>query len=97
MESEVQKKYPNDAKHTGGTKMTLPQDNHYIGRDVWEVRKVYTQFNVLMEFLNQVLELDRHTSVDQFSKRIRDLVYAANAPDENRIPSREELEDPKID
>lgn len=72
------KQYPNEAKFVNGEKRTVNEDNHFKGHDVEVIRKKYLKFTVFMESLNDVLELDRFATVDQFAKRIVDLVHAAN-------------------
>lgn len=78
---DIEEKYPNEAKFTGGEQMKVNQDNHFINHDLDEIRKKYIKFTVYMEALNEVLELHRTASVEEFAVRIRDIVIAANQPE----------------
>jgi len=56
----------------------LNPDNYFHGMPLEEVRKKYIHFTVFMESLNKVLELPINTDIETLSRRIYDLVYAAN-------------------
>lgn len=96
----LNQKFPSEAQ-MNGRKRTFNQDNYFANIDIDEARKKYLQFSVLMEYLNTVLGLGRHASMDEFATRIRDLVVAAHREDDiesAQIPTKEELEseDPQI-
>lgn len=94
----MNEKFPNEAKFRPGQQRSNP-DNHFEGRELDEVRRRYVKFTVLMEYLNDVLELGRHTDLDTFANRIRDLVIASNKgedPVQQAMPTKEELEQPEI-
>jgi len=79
----------------GGKKRDFNQDNYFASMDIEETRKKYLQFSVFMEALNNVLGLNRHSSMDEFAHRIRDLIIASHRDDPESahvIPTKEELE-----
>lgn len=88
---DLEKRFPHEVKFGKGEEREMNPDNHFTGRDVNDVRKKHLQFSVLMEYLNQVLELDRHVSVENFAIRIRDLIVAAHQGEQD-IDRREEME-----
>ena len=95
MEQTLKQKFPNEAVMNGGKKREFNQDNYFRDLDIELARKKYLQFSVLMEYLNEVLGLGRHASMDEFATRIRDLVIASHREDDiedARIPTKEELE-----
>lgn len=94
MSETLRDKFPNGATMKGGRKRDFNQDNFFAHLEIELARKKYLQFSVLMEYLNEVLGLGRHSSIDEFSMRIRDLVIAAHRedPEEAPIPTKEELE-----
>jgi len=71
----MEEKYPNQAQ-VNSEPVEVHENNHFKDHDKDDLRKRYTRFSILMEYLNENLELDRHASVEQFAHRIRDLVYA---------------------
>lgn len=77
----LEKKFPHEVKFGEGENRKMNPDNHFTKHEIGDIRKKHLQFSVLMEFLNQVLELDRHVSVENFAIRIRDLIIAAHSQD----------------
>lgn len=69
--------YPNEGQVDTGQKREMNEDNHFKDHPKDEIAKKYMQFTVHMESLNNVLELDHTTTIEQFSFRIRDLIYAS--------------------
>jgi len=74
----IEEKYPNKGKIINGQEQKLNPDNYFHGMPLDEVRKKYIHFTVFMESLNKVLELPIDTNIETLSRRIYDLVYAAN-------------------
>lgn len=91
----LEERFPNNGAFKPGETRANP-DNHFSGREIEEVRSKYIKFSVFMESLNETLELGRHSNIEEFALRIRDLVIAANAGEEplDRIPTKEELDNP---
>lgn len=73
----IEEKYPNVATFGNGQKKKLNDDNFFKDHDLEVIRQKYIKFTVFMEAINDVLELGRETSVEQFAMRVRDIVYAA--------------------
>ena len=73
----IAEKFPNEATVTSGEKQEVHENNHFKNHELADVRKKYVRFSVLMEYLNDILEVDSKTvNVETFAHRIRDLVYA---------------------
>jgi len=70
--------YPNEATISDVRENPMNPDNHFQHTDVEVIRKKYLQFTVYMEALQDVLELDRFATIDQFAHRVRDIVLATN-------------------
>jgi len=83
----VEESFPNKGKIINGKEQPLNPDNYFHGMSLEEVRKKYIHFTVFMEHLNKILELPIETNIETLSRRIYDLVYAAN-PNEQQ-PSRD--------
>jgi len=78
-DKEVAEQFPNQAVIANSKARAMPENNFFINHSVEDIRKKYLQFTVFMEQLNNVLELDRFASVEQFANRIRDIVIADQA------------------
>lgn len=91
---KFEEKYPNPATFKKGVKRDFNQDNYFADLDIEIARKKYLQFSVLMELLNEVMGLGRHSSLEEFAHRIKDLVIASHRedPEEAQFPSKEQLE-----
>lgn len=76
VDPSIAEKFPNEARVTSGEKVEVHENNHFKNHELWDVRKKYVRFSILMEYLNEVLELPQTATVDQFAHRIRDIVYA---------------------
>jgi len=74
----LDERYPNKGKILNGKSQSLNPDNYFHGMSIDEVRKKYIHFTVFMEHLNKVLELPIDANIETLSRRIYDLVYAAN-------------------
>jgi len=73
----IVEKYPNEATVTSGEKVQVHENNYFKDHTLEDVRHRYVRFSVLMEYLNEILELNAHTAnVEQFAHSVRDLVYA---------------------
>jgi len=70
--------FPNPGVLEDTTKNEMNPDNYFQKMEVEIIRKKYLQFTVYMEALQDVLELDRYASIDQFAHRVRDIVLATN-------------------
>ena len=57
--------------------MEVHENNYFKNHELEVVRKKYVRFSIMMEYLNDILEVDSKTvNVETFAHRIRDLVYA---------------------
>jgi len=77
-QESLDEKYPNQGKIVNGKIQPLNPDNYFHGMSLEDVRKKYIHFTVFMEHLNKVLELPIDANIETLSRRIYDLVYAAN-------------------
>lgn len=76
--NKLEEQFPQEAEVITEGARQMNEDNHFRNHDVSIIRKKYLQFTVYMEALNEVLELPREATVEQFSRRIHDIVLATN-------------------
>lgn len=72
---ELKDQFPNEAK-LDAEKEEVQENNYFKEFDKQLLQKKYLQFTVYMEAVNDVLELSRESTVEQFAKRVHDLVMA---------------------
>lgn len=73
----LQDQYPNPGQQENVLQATMQENNHFKTFEPEEIRVRYMRFSVFMEALNNNLDLDRSATVEQFARRISDLVQAA--------------------
>lgn len=73
-QDDLSKKYPIEAETIGTAPNEVQENNYWKGRNLDELRKKYIQFNVLVEYLNDVLELPQDAKFADLGKRSYELV-----------------------
>lgn len=73
----LQEQFPIEAKFEPGDQ-TLNPDNYFRNHETEDLRRRYIRMNVLMDYLEQILELQPSSNPDAFLTRIIDLMHAAN-------------------
>jgi len=57
-------------------KADVHENNYFKGFPPDDLKKRYLQFSVFMEQVNNTLDLTREATIDQFSRRVHDIVMA---------------------
>jgi len=73
-DATIIEKFPNGATIKDFREAEVHENNHFKDHEIEQVAKKYLQFTVYMEALNEVLELDRYATVEQFARRIAHLI-----------------------
>lgn len=70
--------FPNQAVEVSTEERRMSENNYFLNTEVIRIREKYTKCTVLLDYLNQELELERTTTVEEFAVRLSNLFEAAN-------------------
>ncbi|AXH73963.1 MAG: hypothetical protein [Microviridae sp.] len=68
--------YPNEATVEDLRKASVQENNYFKNFDEVDLKRRYLKFSVFMEEVNNTLDLTREATIDQFTRRVHDLVFA---------------------
>lgn len=76
-QQQLEEKFPNVGEVVEETTRRMEENNHFINHTEEQLREKYIKFTVLMDFINQVLELEPSNTVDVFAQRVNNLISAS--------------------
>lgn len=83
-QDDLSKRYPIESETIGTKENEVQENNYWKDRELDELRKKYIQFNVLMEFVQEILELPQGSTFDQLGRRSFELVMTNLDADDKR-------------
>jgi len=69
--------FPNPGVKKNVKEVDVHESNYFVKTPKMEIRRKYMQYSVFMEAINNTLGLPITSSLDDFAKRVNDLIEAA--------------------